>query len=207
MGRRSTTWVARSIALVVLLVTVAAGCGGTSSSTPSTDGGAVGHGSTEAPETTTTVDPALLPQTDEQPVAAGDGFDARSRALWDAVVSDDPARGISAFFPLAAYTQIKAVKDPAADWKDRLVADFGTDVHSLHRQLGAAAATATFVGMDVPDAAVWVTPGQEHNSGPYWRVYGSTLRYSVDGVEHTLPVESLISWRGQWYVVHLGPIR
>ena len=207
MERRSRKWVAGSFALAVLVVG-AAGCGGsTTSSSPSTESAPVEQTTTEAPTTTTTVDPATLPQTDEKPVAAGDGFEARARALWDAVVSDDPTQGMPAFFPVAAYTQIKAVKDPAGDWKNRLVAEFGTDVHALHRQLGASAAKATFVGLDVPDAAVWVTPGQEYNSGPYWRVYGSTLRYSVDGVEHTMPVSSLISWRGQWYVVHLGAIR
>lgn len=205
MERRSTTWVAGPLVLGVIVLG-AAGCGGsTAPSAPPTERAPVEQGTTEAP--TTTVDPATLPQTDEKPVAVGDRFEAMARALWDAVVSDDPAQGMPAFFPVAAYTQIKAVKDPAADWRNRLVAEFGTDVHALHRQLGAAAATATFVGLDVPDAAVWVTPGQEHNSGPYWRVYGSTLHYSVDGVEHTLAVSSLISWRGQWYVVHVGAIR
>ncbi len=51
-------------------------------------------------------------------------------------------------------------------------------------------------------------PGVEYNSGSYWRVFGSTLRYRLDdGTLHELPVTSLISWRGEWYVVHLGPIR
>jgi len=33
------------------------------------------------------------------------------------------------------------------------------------------------------------------------------VRYRVDGQERTFPVTSMISWRGQWYVVHLGTIR
>jgi hypothetical protein len=163
--------------------------------------------STEAPTTITTVDPATLPQTDERPVATGTDFDARAAALWQAVVADDPSLAMPAFFPLAAYQQVKAVNDPAADWHNRLVAAYEADIHTLHRKLGAEAATATFESLSVPDAAVWVTPGKEYNKLPYWRVYGSTLDYSVGGVPHSFPVSSLISWRGQWYVVHLGAIR
>ena len=57
------------------------------------------------------------------------------------------------------------------------------------------------------DQAVWVQPGAEYNKGSYWRVYGSRSHYTVDGQDHSFPVSSLISWRGQWYVVHLGEIR
>jgi len=78
----------------------------------------------------------------------------------------------------------------------------------LHAQLGADAARAQFAGIDVPDSqVVLVQPGEESNRLPYWRVYGTTLRDTVDGQEHSFPVTSLISWRGQWYVVHLGEIR
>ena len=67
---------------------------------------------------------------------------------------------------------------------------------------------ATFLGVDVPnDQAVWIQPGEESNKLPYWRVYGTTLRYSVKGETRTMPVTSLISWRGEWYVVHLGAVR
>lgn len=140
-------------------------------------------------------------------MAGGEAFDHRARALWDAVVADDPSIAVPTFFPLAAYRQVKAIKDPTTDWHARLIAEFESDVHALHRRLGADGPIASFTGLSVPDTAVWVTPGQEYNKLPYWRVYGSTLDYSVGGGEHSLPVSSLISWRGQWYVVHLGAIR
>jgi len=54
---------------------------------------------------------------------------------------------------------------------------------------------------------VWVQPGEESNKGSYWRVYGTTMQYEVDGQTGSFPVTSLISWRGEWYVVHLGAIR
>jgi len=44
--------------------------------------------------------------------------------LWQAVVSGDPADALPAFFPLAAYRQVKTVPDPATDWGDRLLGGF-----------------------------------------------------------------------------------
>jgi len=42
-----------------------------------------------------------------------------------------------------------------------------------------------------------------YNKGSYWRVYGSVVHYEVDGRSSTFVIQSLISWRGEWYVVHL----
>jgi hypothetical protein len=154
------------------------------------------------------VDPGSLPQTDAEPTASGASWDAGVHALWQAIANDDPDAGAPFFFPLSAYQQVKAISDPASDYQQRLLANFADDVHTLHAQLGADAASATFLGVDVPSGqAVWVQPGEEYNKLPYWRVYGTTLRYSVKGETRTMPVTSLISWRGEWYVVHLGAVR
>ncbi len=129
---------------------------------------------------------------------------AGGQVLWQAVVADDATPAMTFFFPLSAYRQVKDVKDPTADWQNRLVAAFGRDIHRLHGQLGSG--SVTFVGLDVPSGqATWVQPGQEHNKIGYWRVYGSSLRYTVGGAARSMPIYSLISWRGTWYVVHLGP--
>jgi hypothetical protein len=103
---------------------------------------------------------------------------------------------------------VKAISDPAGDYQNRLIANYEEDIHTLHAQLGANAANAKFTGISVPDAqAVFVQPGEESNKGSYWRVYGTTMQYQVDGQTGSFPVTSLISWRGEWYVVHLGAIR
>jgi hypothetical protein len=110
------------------------------------------------------------------------------------------------FFPLSAYRQVKAVTDPQSDWQNRLVADYELDIRAAHDLLGADTANAEFVGVSVPSPrAVWVLPGQEFNKGPYYRVYGTRLVYRVAGRTRSLGIFSLISWRGEWYVVHLGP--
>jgi hypothetical protein len=153
-------------------------------------------------------DPGALPQTDAKPVASGTTFDAGAQGLWQAVVQDRPDLAMPFFFPKSAYLQVKALSDPATDYQQRLIANYQQDIHALHSQLGADAASARFVGIDVPDGqAVLVQPGEESNKLSYWRVYGTTLRYSVNGATNSFPVTSLISWRGEWYVVHLGEIR
>lgn len=169
----------------------------------------VATGTPSAPSSTTVPDdPGALPQTDEQPTASGATFTAGVNGLWEAIRQDRPELGLPFFFPQRAYLQVKAIGDPAADYQDRLIANFEEDVHSLHAQLGANATDAKLVGVDVPtDQAVLVQPGEESNKLTYWRVYGTTLQYENDGVSGSLPVTSLISWRGQWYVVHLGAIR
>ncbi|HEY8038686.1 MAG TPA: hypothetical protein VIF15_02795 [Polyangiaceae bacterium] len=153
-------------------------------------------------------DPALLPQTHDQPSASGAAFEARVAALWAAVVEDDPERAMPFFFPLGAYEQVKDIGNPAADWKHRLVAAYTHDVHALHARLGDDAAKAKLVALEVPEPrARWVDPGEEYNKIGYYRVFGSRLRYEVDGAPRSFEVKSLISWRGEWYVVHLSAIK
>jgi hypothetical protein len=41
----------------------------------------------------------------------------------------------------------------------------------------------------------------------WWRVYGTAASTTSAGRPDRSPVTSLISWLGQWYVVHLGAIR
>jgi hypothetical protein len=153
-------------------------------------------------------DPASLPQTHDMPAASGPAFTARVEALWEAIVQDDPDRAMPAFFPARAYTQVKDVGDPEADWKHRLVAAYRRDIHSLHVRLGANAARAKLIGVEVPSTrARWVEPGEEWNKLGYYRVFGSRLRYEAGGRDDELEIKSLISWRGEWFVVHLRAVR
>ena len=111
-----------------------------------------------------------------------------------------------AFFPLVAYEQVKAIPKPAADYKARLLKAFARDIHAYHGKLGKEADGARFVRLDVPVAkAKWMEPGSEGNKLGYERVLDSKLVWSgSDGKERTLDVKSMISWRGEWYVVHLA---
>lgn len=220
----AVTWIVVAWICVVSIVFGGAlvGCAGTTTdeipSTVTADGvtsdGATMDGATtdDRPVDTTvpptTIDPGTLPQTDDKPLSTGDAVDAMGVALWDAIVDDDPSSAVWTFFPLTAYEQVKDIWNPESDWNNRLIAAFDEDVAALHVQLGSSARDAVYIGIDIPGSqAQWIDPGGEYNKIGYWRVYGTTLRYEIDGVEKSLAVSSLISWRGEWYVVHLGPIR
>jgi hypothetical protein len=153
-------------------------------------------------------DPGLLPQTPQRPQDDDPRFVAGTRTLWQAIVADDPSLAMGFFFPLTAYLQVKAIADPAHDYQTRLIHYYQEDIHFLHRTLGAHAASAVYAGISVPAfQARWVNPGEEFNRIGYWRVYDAALHYDAAGSAHSLLVTSLISWRGQWYVVHLQAVR
>lgn len=152
------------------------------------------------------VDPGTLPQTRALPSSADQQFQARLHALWQGIVDDDPQEAHPFFFPKAAYVQLKALWNAAGDYDHRLLGYFDLDVHAAHRLLGAGAQRARLAGIDVPAGnAEWMTPGSEENKIPYYRLYGSRVRYTLDGASHSFGVFSLLSWRGQWYAVHFGP--
>ena len=75
-----------------------------------------------------------------------------------------------------------------------------------HDKLGRDASQAKFSGVDVPEAnARFMKPGSEGNKVGYFRVLRSTLRFTLaSGREKKLELTSLISWRGEWYVVHVA---
>lgn len=152
-----------------------------------------------------TVDAGALPQTHDEPTTSGEIFQTRARLLWEAIVLDDPERALAFFFPSAAYEQVKAIAHPLADWRRRLLANFTRDIHALHAELGPHPENARFVRVDVPNGrARWIEPGEEGNKLGYYRVFGTKLRYEEGGRERTFDITSLISWRGEWYIVHLS---
>ena len=146
-----------------------------------------------------------LPQT-EAPPQQSPWFDAGVRALFRAIQNDDPKLAEAFFFPLAAYEQVKDVKDPKRDWERRLIANFRRDIHDYHRRLGPKPTEARFSGIDLPkERTKWMKPRSEGNKLGYFRVTHSRLRYQkADGAPAALDVTSLISWRGEWYLVHLN---
>ncbi|MFD0632392.1 hypothetical protein ACFQ9X_13005 [Catenulispora yoronensis] len=158
------------------------------------------------PSPTPTVDPGTLPQTKVLPTTTDPQFLAGVNALWQGIVDDNPQEAMPFFFPEAAYLQVKSIPNPSSDYKNRLIGFYTLDVHAAHRLLGAGAKDAKLVGVTVPaQAAQWIPPGGEQNKVSYYRVYGARLTYTEGGRTKSFGLFSLISWRGQWYVVHLGP--
>jgi hypothetical protein len=209
---------AGGLALAGLL---AAGCG---ASAGTRQGGGARPAATVAPAGTTSPSaspavarrawPVIVPvpsarpgqhQTSVRPPATSRVFRAEMTDLWAAIAAGRPALGLAAFFPVVAYEQVKAVGDPAADWRDRLVAEYRLDVGAAHALLHGHGRQARLVRVIVPEQeADWIGSGDCDNSLGYWHVAGARLVYRAGGRTRSIGIATLISWRGRWYVVHLG---
>jgi hypothetical protein len=151
--------------------------------------------------------PGSLPQTHQLPTNTSPGFRREMAALWRAVKTGVGAPALPAFFPEGAYAQVKAIADPDADYEARLVGEYRLDLAAAHALLGADARTARLIGVEVPGAyAHWVPPGACYNRIGYYEVPNARVVYNQDGEVRSFGIASLISWRGVWYVVHLGAV-
>jgi hypothetical protein len=162
---------------------------------------------TVPPTTTTTTGDGSLPQTGDFPSTSTPQFTAEMAALWNGVVTNSVTAAMPAFFPEAAYLQLKTINGAQSDFENRLVGDFALDIGAAHALLGDDAAQAQLVGVNVPASyGHWVTPGVCDNDVGYFEVPNSRVVYQVNGQTQSFGIASMISWRGQWYVVHLGAV-
>lgn len=232
-GRRRRWWIGLAVATVAVLVaTVAYGLHGRSAPSATTarsraagdqrgldrsggsrrpgstgSGGAPTTTTTTPPPPTTTTGPGTLPQTDTFPTATSPQFQAEMQDLWQGVVTGSVTPAMPAFFPEGAYLQLKTIAGVATDWEHRLVADYALDLGAAHALLGSDPAAATLVSVNVPSQyGHWVPPGVCYNSIGYFEVPNARVVYQHGGVVRSFGIASMISWRGEWYVVHLGAV-
>jgi hypothetical protein len=151
--------------------------------------------------------PGSLPQTHQLPPTTSLGFRREMAALWRGIQTGVLAPAMPAFFPERAYAQVKAIADPGADYQARLVGEYRLDLAAAHALLGAHARGARLIGVEVPGAyAHWVLPGACYNRIGYYEVPNARVVYDEGGTVRSFGIASLISWRGVWYVVHLGAV-
>jgi hypothetical protein len=128
-------------------------------------------------------------------------------SLWKGVVRNSLGAAVPAFFPEGAYAQVKAIADAAADYRGRLLVDYRLDLGAAHALLGANPGSARLLGANVPSGyAHWVSPGACYNRVGYYEVPNARVVYRQDGKVRSFGIASMISWRGVWYVVHLGAV-
>lgn len=152
-------------------------------------------------------DPGRLPQTARLPSADTREFVARMQGLWTAIAGGPIGRARAAYFPEGAYAQLKAVGDPAGDFANRLYADYRLDIAAAHALLGVGASRSRLLRTAAVAAyAHWVPPNVCDNQVGYFELPNARLVYREDGQVGSIGIASLISWRGVWYVVHLGAI-
>ncbi len=151
--------------------------------------------------------PGALPQTHADPSARSAFFKRLMADLWDGIARGSLRPALAAFFPRAAYVQLKEVPAAASDWENRLVRDFELDIGAAHALLGPGAARARLLAVHVNSAyGHWVPPGVCANGVGYYEMPGARLVYREGGATRSFGIASMISWRGEWYVVHLGAV-
>ena len=150
--------------------------------------------------------PGSLPQTRTEPTF-GAPFHAQMNQLFRAIKNDSAGIGATVFFPEAAYVSMKTgeIPDPTSDYVERLVGLYDLDLKAYHEKLFGGA-TTSLVKVDAnAHFAQWIAPGVCENKIGYWHVPGVRLELRRGARLVSVAVFSLISWRGLWYVVHLGP--
>ena len=95
-----------------------------------------------------------------------------------------------------------AIRDPAADYRTRLLALYDLDVAAYHRWASGSRLVRVTLN---PSLAAWIPPGACENRIGYWHLPGVRLVVARRHRLWSVGVFSLISWRGVYYVVHLGP--
>jgi hypothetical protein len=145
-----------------------------------------------------------LPQTNALPKTTDPAFSNAVHDIWLAVTTGNPDYALPAFFPEKAYEQVKAIADQKADWQDRLWYDFTLDIAAVHKLAGKNPALVKVV--TPTQYAQWIPVGACTNSIGYWHLPGSRIVYREGGVTHSFGIASFISWRGNWYVIHLGAL-
>ncbi len=124
--------------------------------------------------------------------------------LWRAILADNSSLAQRVFFPRGAYLTVKgrAIPDPASDYRYRLVALYDLDLATYHRWAQGGRLLRVEVN---PALAAWIAPGACENSVGYWHLPGVRLVVARGHRVVSVGVFSLISWRGTYFVVHLGP--
>ncbi len=148
-----------------------------------------------------------LPPTVARPSASTPLFRSLMAALWAGVVAGSVRPALPAFFPKGAYEQLKAIAGAGEDWSARLEHDYALDLLAAHRLLGAGARAARLLRVEAdPGFAHWVPAGVCDNAIGYYEMPGARVVYSAGGETRSFGIASMISWRGVWYVVHLGAV-
>jgi hypothetical protein len=151
--------------------------------------------------------PGSLPQTRAYPSAGTARFKSLMASLWAGIVHDSVKLARPAFFPKGAYLQLKAISGAGSDWTNRLLRDFALDIAAAHALLGRHPHGARLLRVKVDRSyGHWIEPGVCYNSIGYYEMPNARMVYAQQGRTRSFGIASMISWRGVWYVVHLGAV-
>ena len=145
------------------------------------------------------------PLNKTRPPLDSEELQARARALFEAIVANDAARGDVFWFPKEPFIPLKDVKGPDRYW-DTLHRTYTNDIAKLHRKRKSWDG-AVFKGFTIGSTPKWVKPGEEANKIGYHRSFRGKIRYEIGGEPATIDVHTVISWQGRWYITHLSKFK
>jgi hypothetical protein len=141
------------------------------------------------------------PSNKIKPPETSEELQARAKALFEAIVKDEPPLGDPFWFPKEPFIPLKDVKGPEKYWKN-LHAAYAADIHKVHKKRKSWEG-AKFKDFKIGSTPKWVPPGDEANKVGYWRSFRGKLRYELEGETYSIEVHTVISWQARWYITHL----
>jgi len=149
--------------------------------------------------------PGSLPQTPTEPTF-GAPFHAQMKQLFRAIKNDSAPIGATVFFPEAAYVSMKTgeIPDPTGDYVERLIGFYDRDLTAYHARLFGGPRRPWCASMRTPTSPSGSrrASARTRSATGTCQVFASCFDVAPISCRRSL---SLISWRGLWYVVHLGP--
>ena len=158
---------------------------------------------TTSSSTTTTTLP--LVQTLTKPPLHDPALDQRMAHLFYGLRDYNNTEADLAFLPMRYYVVLKQGGGNEADWKNRLIGHYHAQLAQLRAQFRGVLPGSTYNGYLIKSATAHTVPvGAEENKAPYWQVYMTTMAFKdKNGNSHTFIINTMISFRGAWYVVHV----
>jgi hypothetical protein len=168
---------------------------------PDASGGAAASAPSASPQAKEAEALPIDPENKTKPQSTSEELNARAKALFEAIVKNEPALGDPFWFPKEPFIPLKDVKGPEKYWKN-LHAAYAEDIRKVHRKRKSWEG-AKFKSFEIGSTPKWVKPGDEANKIGYYRSFRGKLRYELEGETYTIEVHTVITWQGRWYVTHL----
>lgn len=155
--------------------------------------------------TTTTAPKVSLVQTMVKPPLHDPALDRRMASFFAGLRDYNNAEADKAFLPMPYYVVLKQGGGNEADWNNRLITHYHQQLAELRARFRSVLPSAVYNGYSVRSATAHTVPvGAEQNKAPYWQVYMTTMAFKDKaGHPHNFVINTMISFRGAWYVVHV----
>jgi hypothetical protein len=155
--------------------------------------------------TTTTSTAAPLVQNMVKPPLHDPDLDRRMASFFTGLRDYNNAECDKAFLPMPYYVALKQGGGNEADWRTRLIGHYHEQLAQLRARFRTVLPGSIYNGYVIKSAtAHTVRVGSEQNKAPYWQVYMTTMAFKdKNGQSHNFVINTMISFRGSWYVVHV----